>query len=93
MSNRGPQNVLKQLQRMLQQMQANSARMAGSGSSYGGQGGQGGQGGWGGSSSGPQSSAPDGQRKKSFEVPRAGPSVSIAQTPKCGLPPSMDLKL
>lgn len=45
MSNRGPQNVVKQLQRMLQQMQANSARMTGSGSSYGGQGGPRGGGG------------------------------------------------
>ncbi|WFD27526.1 Prohibitin-2, subunit of the prohibitin complex (Phb1p-Phb2p) [Malassezia nana] len=45
MSNRGPQNVVKQLQRMLQQMQANSARMTGSGSSHGGQGGPRGGGG------------------------------------------------
>src|SRR5262245_10851560 len=31
--------------------------------------------------SGPHNSAPFGQRKNSFDVPRAGPSVSMAHTP------------
>lgn len=45
MSNRTPQNVLKQMQRMLQQMQANANRAASQASSFGGGGSGGGGGG------------------------------------------------
>ncbi|WFD02698.1 Prohibitin-2, subunit of the prohibitin complex (Phb1p-Phb2p) [Malassezia obtusa] len=41
MSNRSPQNVVKQMQRMFQQMQANARNAAGNNSNYGGNGGGG----------------------------------------------------